>query len=413
MRTKTPRTPSSSTKSARLQQAGQEKAASASVNDSLSTVLLAVTGMSPAVLTETVWALAHEPEPVLAERVIAVTTSAGRVEIERQLFTPLNRFGGQCAWDALRASLASEGVCMEGRLRFGTTPDDVRVIAAADGVTGRSVELPDIRSPKDSEAAADFLLDQIRSIVENPDTRLIASLAGGRKTMGALLYACMTMAGREIDRLTHVLVNEPFETLREFYFPTQPGGTLKDRDGVAVAPGRARIELADVTFVPLRNLFLRELGRPGGSFQRLVEHCRLNVRRATGDHLKFEIDRSRTESFINGRRLELAPREHLVLLFFAARTKHKEPVLAAYDEALVGLEEFRKELLASAPEKDWSDWRHELTGMIKDRDLVRILSDVRAKARRAGGDAAFLTNVLPEKGRCSLDIPGELIFVKG
>jgi len=376
-------------------------------------ILLAVTGMSPAVLTETVWALAHEPEPVLPDRVVVVTTSAGRVEIERQLFTPLNRFGGQCVWDALRASLVSEGFCMEGRLRFGTTSDDVRVIAAVDGVTGRSVELPDIRTPKDSEAAADFLLDQMRSIVENPDTRLIASLAGGRKTMGALLYACMTMAGREIDRLTHVLVNEPFETLREFYFPTQPGGALKDRNGVAVPPGRARIELADVTFVPLRNLFQRELGRPAGSFQRLVELCRLNVRRATGDHLKFEIDRSRTESFINGRRLELAPREHLVLLFFAARTKHKEPVLAAYDEALVALEEFRKELLASAPETNWSDWRHELTGTIKDRDLVRILSDVRAKARRAGGDAAFLTNVLPEKGRCSLDIPGELIFVKG
>lgn len=390
----------------------KERCSGANKNGAM-TILFAVTGMSPAVLTETIWALAHEAEPVVPDRVVVVTTSAGRNEIERQLFTPMRRFGEQCVWDALRASLAGEGLCLDGRLRFGTTSDDVRVIAGVDGLKGRSVELADIRTPQDSEATADFLLDQLRCIVENPDARLIASLAGGRKTMGALLYACMTLAGRENDRLTHVLVNEPFENLREFYFPAQPGGDLTDRDGAVVSPAQARVELADVTFVPLRNLFLRELGRPAGSFQRLVELCRLNVRRSTGEHLKVEIDRNRTESFINGRRLELAPREHLVLLFFAERAKRKEPVLSAYDEALVDLDEFRKALAASASKNDWTDWRHDLSAPIEPRDLVRVLSDMRSKARRAGGDAAFLADVLPARGRCSLDVPASLIFIKG
>jgi len=40
-------------------------------------VLLVVTGMSPAVLTETVRALSREDPPVIPDRVIAITTSQG------------------------------------------------------------------------------------------------------------------------------------------------------------------------------------------------------------------------------------------------------------------------------------------------------------------------------------------------
>ena len=195
-------------------------------NSQLETVLLAVTGMSPAVLTETIWALAQEPEPIIPTRVIVVTTADGRRELERQLFGPEPRFGGRTPWDTLRDALSAAGHDLSGHLRFGTTGDDIRVITGCDPVTGRTRELADLRTPADNEAAADFLLEQVRALVENPDTRLVASLAGGRKTMGALLYACLTLVGRETDRLTHVLVNEPFETLRGFWFPGQPGGPI-------------------------------------------------------------------------------------------------------------------------------------------------------------------------------------------
>lgn len=378
-------------------------------------VLLAVTGMSPAVLTETIWALAHEPEPVIPSRIIAVTTSSGRDAIRRHLFEPLARFAGRTAWDALRAAIAAEGIALPGQLRFGTTADDVRVITSMDSETGRTAELADIRSPQDNEAAADYLLEQVRTVVENPDTQLIASIAGGRKTMGALLYACMTLAGRETDRLTHVLVSEPYETIPEFYFAAQPGGGLPDRAGRLHSPAAARVELADVTFVPLRNLFTRELGQPAGTFRRLVDHCRANVRRTTGEHLRLEIDRARPHTQINGRLLELAPREHLILLFFALRAKHGETVVAAYDEALGDLEEFRKETRRDAPQNDWSNWRHApgLDKSFDSRELVRLLSDIRRKAKRAGGDAAFLASVLPERGRCSIEVPGALIHIKG
>jgi hypothetical protein len=41
-------------------------------------ILIAVTGISPAILTETVWALAQRDEPWLPDQVIAVTTRTGK-----------------------------------------------------------------------------------------------------------------------------------------------------------------------------------------------------------------------------------------------------------------------------------------------------------------------------------------------
>ncbi len=380
------------------------------LNSQPSTVLLAVTGMSPAVLTETVWALAHEAEPVLPSRVIAITTVAGRQEIERQLFQPLARFGGQTAWEVLRGQIAAQGHDVSARLRFGTTADDIRVITGVEPVTQRSRELPDIRKPADNEAAADFLLEQVRSIVENPDTQLIASVAGGRKTMGALLYACMTLAGRETDRLTHVLVSEPYETLREFYFPGQPGGPVLKSE-IAFDTAAALVELADVPFVALRNLFQKELGRKAGTFSRLVETCRANVRQRAAESLRVFMAASRPEVEVNGQVIKLAPLEQLLLLFLARRASHTEPAYGAYREAVDDLNAFRNGIVAQAPKDDFSDWRHasSLRSKWDEQEIRKAVSGIRSKLRSRGEPTALLASYLPEKGRCSLSLAASAI----
>ena len=389
--------------------AGQDQRST--LNAQPSTILLAVTGMSPAILTETIWALAHEAEPVLPARVIVLTTVEGRRQVTEQLLGRSPRFGGLSPWEALRAALAAEGFDLTDRLRFGSTPDDIRVFTATDG-GNLSRELPDIRTPSDNEAAADFLLEQVRGIVENPDTRLVASLAGGRKTMGALLYACLTLAGRETDRLTHVLVNEPFEALREFWFPGQPGGAIAARAGTAHAPGEARVDLADVPFVPLRNLFQRELGRKAGTFSRLVESCRQNIRQRAAEALRLTVETTRTEIEINGERVKLAPTEHLVLLFLALRAKQGEPAFAAYKDAVDDLNAFRAQQVQE--QKSSADWRHadSLRALWEEREITKAVSGLREKLRRRGGSAATLANCLPEKGRCSLEMIGALIFIQ-
>jgi CRISPR-associated protein (TIGR02584 family) len=53
--------------------------------------------MSPGVITETVWALTHEKPPLIPDRVVAVTTRAGREAIQRELFTPTPKALGAVA----------------------------------------------------------------------------------------------------------------------------------------------------------------------------------------------------------------------------------------------------------------------------------------------------------------------------
>lgn len=213
----------------------------------MATTLLAVTGLSPAIVTETVWALAQEKKHVLPERVVFITTLVGAEKIQQQLFTGLPAFGGKTAWEALRTALNAKD--------HELIAEPARVIGQVNHKAGTYDGLADIVTPEQNDLAAAFILEQVRQVVTNPDTRLIASIAGGRKTMGALLHAAVTLVGRETDRLTHVLVDAPYETMPGFFFPGQAGPVLKDRDGKEHPPAKAGIHLADVPFVPLRNRF--------------------------------------------------------------------------------------------------------------------------------------------------------------
>ncbi|MCX7819857.1 MAG: CRISPR-associated ring nuclease Csm6 [Kiritimatiellae bacterium] len=209
--------------------------------DERETVLVAVTGMSPAILTETVWALAHERPATRVRRVIAFCTTQSAASIRRELLE-------SGVWERLRRTLKAG----DDEFVFGDTGDHLRVF------TRRGHELEDLRTPEDNTAAADFILEHLRAFVENPDVHVVASIAGGRKTMGALIYAAMTLIGRETDRVTHVLVSENLERRREprFYFP-------------ASSQEARQIVLADIPFVPLRNRF-QDLGSMPGSFSMLV-----------------------------------------------------------------------------------------------------------------------------------------------
>ena len=373
------------------------------------TILLAVTGMSPAVLTETLWALAREEEPVIPHRVIVVTTLAGRRRIEADLFVPRPELGDISVWEALRAALRAAGHELDGRLRFGTTPDDVRVITAPDPATGLSRELEDLRTPEDNAAAADFLLEQTRGLAANPEVRLVASIAGGRKTMGALLYACLTLLGRDDDRLTHVLVNEPFETLPGFFFPDQPGPPLAGRNGDRHAPAEAVVELGDVPFVPIGNLFQRELGRAAGNFSHLVANCRSEVRQRACEELKIEILTQRPVLRLNGVEIRLTEREHHLMICLAGRAKRGLPAVPSYGEALGALTAHARE------------WRDMLDGgqlpsgtpaapsFSEVQDVSRAVSDLRKKLKIQGQPGRVLAAALPERGRFSIDVPGPLI----
>jgi len=283
-----------------------------------STILLAVTGLSPAIVTETVWALAREKPRVIPRRVVFITTQVGAQRIQEQLFTPLAGLGGVTAWQALRTALQAEADEL--------IAEPARIIGRVDKKKGTLEPLPDIVTPEHNDIAAGFILEQVRGIVENPDTPLIASIAGGRKTMGALLHSAVTLIGRETDRLTHVLVSAPFETLPGFFFPAQPGGTLPDRDGKRHDPRKAGIHLADVPFVPLRNRFA-DLSETPGSFGGMVQKFSRTMREDAARPRLIELHYRRKTLSVDGEAVRVPVKALAVLHFLlACQERGKSPL---------------------------------------------------------------------------------------
>lgn len=293
------------------------------------TVLLAVTGMSPAVLTETVWALAQEKPSVIPDEVVVLTTTRGAEDLHRLLLTPREDWGGRHVWEALRAAVLGRHTADDPRLQL----TEARVITLPDKRTGVRCPADDLRTAADNDAAADFLLEEVRRHTENPETRLVTSIAGGRKTMGALLYGAVTLLGRETDRLTHVLVNEPYDTCRDFFFPAQPVKTVTAGHGEharRVAAKAARIELADIPFVPLRNRFA-DLGEKPGSFRQLVERYSTDLKADADRPVRVSFDVVGKVLTIDGTPIRMRPRAQIILRFLVEGRRFPGQLEAAAD----------------------------------------------------------------------------------
>ena len=204
-------------------------------------ILLAVTGLTPQIVTETLYALTCAREaPWQPTQIRLVTTAEGAERARLQL---LDAQAGQ--YHALCRDYGLAGI------RF--TEEDIVTIRDA---AGRP--LADIRTPEDNTLAADALLAEVRALCADESCALHVSIAGGRKTMGFFLGYALSLFGRPQDRLSHVLVNEPFESLPDFFYPPRQPRLLHARDGRPAHTADARVMLAEIPFVRLREGLPRE-----------------------------------------------------------------------------------------------------------------------------------------------------------
>lgn len=127
-------------------------------------------------------------------------------------------------------------------------PSSVHVIHDADGKP-----LTDINSDVDNEAAANKICTLVRSLTADPTTQLHVSIAGGRKTMSFMVGYALSLYGRPQDTLSHVLVNDPFQTHPEFFFPPRTPKVLLGQGARPVSTDEAKITLAEIPFVRLRH----------------------------------------------------------------------------------------------------------------------------------------------------------------
>ncbi|MCF7786754.1 MAG: TIGR02584 family CRISPR-associated protein [Prosthecobacter sp.] len=381
----------------------------------MSTTFLAVTGMSPAIVTETVWALAHETPSVVPNHVVLITTSEGVKALDRELFTASPHFGGRKVWEALREAV-------------GAQPDelimqDYSVINVPDTAAGKTVPLPDIRTPEDNIAAANYILNQVRAIVNEPEKRLIASIAGGRKSMGALLYAAVTLLGRPLDRLTHVLVREPFDArlTPPFFFPTQPAVNheLRNQLGELISTHSSKeagIQLADIPFPVLQNFFARDVGQATGTFADVVQRASMPARDYVRATARLRMLADEPVAIINDQRVKLAVNEYLIMRCAAERAQACKPPIHGWGGAAEAVAEVAERIFEQHNENDFRDWRCEAKpkggyAAIDERFITKHVSSLKDRLEEGGIRTRPLIVVLPEDRRFSLDLVPENIVL--
>lgn len=201
-------------------------------------ILLAVCGISPQVITETLYALHQQGRMVDAVRIL--TTSEGKDRCLSQLFR-----GGDGAFYQL---LDEYGISRES---VDFSVQNVRAINDSDGN-----ELKDITNENDNELFLRACMEEAFVLTQDPCTSVYFSLSGGRKTMSACLATAVQFYGRPQDRLFHVLVSSEFERSQEFYFPRNPPKEilLKDLAGkdYRKSTKHAQISLIAMPFVSIR-----------------------------------------------------------------------------------------------------------------------------------------------------------------
>jgi CRISPR-associated protein (TIGR02584 family) len=217
-------------------------------------ILLAVTGLSPQILTETLYALTVVQTPTwIPDEIHLITSKEGAERARLSLLDPnAGQFHAFC-----------HDYPVAKKIQF--TAKNIHLIKDEHGQP-----LSDIRSPQDNARAADAIHALIRQFTADPASELHVSIAGGRKTMGFYLGYCLSLTARPQDKLSHVLVSDPFESLPDFYYPPATPRLLHTRDGRPIHTADARIMLAEIPFVRLRPLLPAAALAPELSFSDAV-----------------------------------------------------------------------------------------------------------------------------------------------
>ncbi len=228
-------------------------------------ILLAALGTTPQIITESLYYLMVK-ENITIHEIHLITTTIGKQKAEKMLFQngsgPFYRFFEEYGYSSTQV-----------HTRYHVITDSM------------GKELADIRTPSDNQAAADFFLQVTRQLTTRPDTRIFATIAGGRKTMSAYLYLVMQLLGRDQDTLYHVLVQpESIESNPAFYYPHKESAEMEftDRQGknFTVPVNEIRIDMAEIPFVRMRRILREELAHSIPRFSELVASTQAELDKA-------------------------------------------------------------------------------------------------------------------------------------
>ncbi|OEF06026.1 CRISPR-associated ring nuclease Csm6 [Vibrio genomosp. F10] len=196
-------------------------------------ILLATTGTSPQVLTETLFAI-HQSGRPFPDEIYVITTRSSKPVLANGLFR-----------DGHFQALLDE-------YNMPPVKFDESHIWLIEDDNGNSID--DAKSIDDQTYMADFITHKVYELTQDDNVAIHASLAGGRKTMAFYFGYAMSLFGREQDTLSHVFVDDEYEFVRDFWYPTKQPKWVTGKNGQGeVDVSKASITLAEIPFVRMRS----------------------------------------------------------------------------------------------------------------------------------------------------------------
>lgn len=263
-------------------------------------ILLAVTGLTPQVVTETLYAL-HSQGDEMPTAIHILTTAEGYQRAKLTLITDgwLARFYSDYGLPVAQFS-----------------EQHIHVLQKTNGEV-----LNDIRSQADNQAMADGITEWIRSFSADPNTSLHVSIAGGRKTMGFYAGYALSLYGRSQDSLSHVLVAADYESHPQFYYPTPYSQVIYGNDASRkpLDTQQAEVMLADIPFVRLRHGLDQALLEGKTSFSLTVANAQQTLGPA---HLIIDLHKRRL--IAQGTSVKLIPADLAFYLWILQRQAHRQ-----------------------------------------------------------------------------------------
>jgi CRISPR-associated protein (TIGR02584 family) len=281
-------------------------------------VLLVVIGMTPQIVTETLYKLAVDSDPLyIPTEIHLITTKEGANSAKIALLGTANDKGWFYTF------------CEDyGISDISFNKDNIHIIADTEGQF-----IDDNQSSEHNKIASDFITNKVKEFTQDSSTSLHVSLAGGRKTMSYYAGYALSLYGRWQDRLSHVLVNMPFMNNKDFFYP-RPKAQRFVVDNRHYSTDEANIILSDIPYVRMRYQVPEALLEGTAGFQETVAKIQ-----KFNEAPSVELFIKQRKIEFNGVALKLAPADFAFYIWMCKRKQTGLPPL------ILDADEFMSEYL--------------------------------------------------------------------
>ena len=365
----------------------------------MKTILVATIGTTPAVLTETVWALAVNGKMCIGESIIPdkVVTFTYEKCVDAFCRVIFEKDGNATSgWERLKENLQKRKIKIKDKLKFGK--------ASIFPYKNDDAFVQDAFSEGAMDAIANTFVREIKSLRDNSNEpiRIIASISGGRKTDGALLMSCMGLLGQNGDKVIHLIprlgTQDDFDVLKKarplFLFPEDGEvyscqKTAFSNDGIDEFCFKAEEVKLNLFEVPL--LMTGKWYKASKNYNRIISYSTLvdeQMRQMETSCFpkKVEIDFENGFIVVDGKPVKnntkpIRPIEFFVLVYNTIRQKEATPndfksfIGKIQKKKTLALNKFNYHWINELS-KDKGPFRGSKTGK-SNQDLARICGDIK------------------------------------